>query len=129
MTQDLQAQEMLFFAGEPRLLALYEAIRDAVCAAFDQTLIRVQKTQISFSARYGFACVSRMRLGKRVNLPQGYIVLTLGLGYAPESPRVAAATRISPTRWTIHIPISDAEQIDGELMAWVKEAYAFAHRR
>ena len=43
-----------------------------------------------------------------------------------DSPRIAVATEPYPGRWTHHIVVAGPEEIDGELMGWVKEAAAFA---
>lgn len=42
-----------------------------------------------------------------------------------ESPRIDVATELYPNRWTHHILVSEIEEIDDELMGWVKEASAF----
>ena len=42
------------------------------------------------------------------------------------SPRIAVATEPYPGRWTHHIVVSSLEEIDDELMGWIKEAAAFA---
>ena len=53
-------------------------------------------------------------------------MLTLGLARRLESPRVDIATEPYPGRWTHHIVVGSAGEIDGELMDWIKEAAAFA---
>ena len=42
------------------------------------------------------------------------------------SPRIAAAVEPYPCRWTHHVLIASPAEIDGELMAWVREAAAFS---
>ena len=59
-------------------------------------------------------------------IPNPYLVITFGLDRKVESPRIDVATEPYPNRWTHHLLISKAEEIDGELIAWVKEAAAFA---
>ena len=34
-----------------------------------------------------------------------------------------------PGRWTHHILVRTPEEIDGELLAWIDEAYAFANAK
>ena len=87
---------------------------------------RVQKTQITFSNRHVFACVSFLKVRKAAQRPPVYIVITFGLARKLDSPRIAAAVEAYPGRWTHHVLISRREEIDEELMAWVKEAYAFS---
>ena len=86
----------------------------------------MQKSQISFSNRYLFACVSFARVKKKKELPDPYLVITLGMPYPLESPRVAVKTEPYPGRWTTHIVIGSADEVDEELLGWVAEAYTFA---
>lgn len=58
--------------------------------------------------------------------PAVYIVVTFGLGYKVESPRIDVAVEPYPNRWTHHVLISSAEELDEELMGWVKEASVFS---
>ena len=58
--------------------------------------------------------------------PDTYIVVTVGTGRRLESPRIDIATEPYPNRWTHHILISGPDEIDDELMGWVKEAAAFS---
>ena len=88
--------------------------------------IKVQKSQITFYNKHLFACVSYARVRKKAQLPPCYIVVTVGLARRVESPRIAVATEPYPGRWTHHIVVSSLEEIDDELMGWIKEAAAFA---
>lgn len=67
-----------------------------------------------------------MRLRKKKELPPAYIVVTFGLERRETSPRVAAAAEPYPNRWTHHVLIERPEELDEELMGWVKEAYDFS---
>lgn len=120
---------LLFFNRQPGACVLYEAFVTKLLERYPDTGIRVQKTQISFSNRHLFACVSLQRVKKKAELPDPYIVLTLGLPYPLTSERVAVKTEPYPGRWTTHIVIGSAEELDGELFEWVKEAYDFAERK
>lgn len=48
--------------------------------------------------------------------PAVYIVVTFGLGYKVESPRIDVAVEPYPNRWTHHVLISSPEELDEELM-------------
>lgn len=61
----------------------------------------------------------------RRTVPPNYIVITFGLNYQLESPRIEAVSEPYPNRWTHHVLISDPGEIDKELMGWIKEADAF----
>ena len=89
----------------------------------------MQKTQITFTNPKVFGCVSQLRVRKKSELPDVYIVVTFGLEHKVESPRIAVATEPYPRRWTHHVVVSSLEEIDGELMGWMKEAAEYAARK
>ena len=120
---------LLFFEQQPEALPLYEAFADAVIRQYPDTKVKVQKSQISFSNRYMFACVSFAREKKKKELPDPYLVVTLGMSYPLESSRVAVKTEPYPGRWTTHIVLGDEKEVDGELLKWVAEAYDFANTK
>lgn len=113
---------MQFFDRRPRELALYQDFERKVLAACPDTHIRVQKTQITFENRHGFAFVSLPR--RKVQQPT--IVVSFGLSYRVDSSRIWVATEPYPNRWTHHMLIADEGQLDDELLGWIKEAAAFA---
>lgn len=92
----------------------------------DGVKVKVQKTQIAFSNRHNFAFVSFLPVRKAKERPEVYLVVTFGLGYRAESPRIDAAAEPYPGRWTHHVLISGTGEVDDELMGWVKEAAAFS---
>ena len=115
MSEPFAAQDaLLFLEKSPAAFALYEGFAQKLLAAFPDTRVRVQKTQITFSNRHGFGCVSQLRVRKKAELPDPYIVVTLGLP-APH-----------PGRWTVHIVLGAPGEVDDELPGWVRQAYEFA---
>lgn len=118
--------EVLFFFDEkPEALPLYEAFAEQV-ERLGEVTVRVQKTQISFSNRRNFAFVSFLPARKAKGRPKSYITVTFGLNRRVDSPRIDIATEPYPNRWTHHVLISSPEEINGELMGWIKEAYEFS---
>ena len=69
---------LMFFNQQPGALPLYEAFAAGLPEHFPAAELRVQKTQITFSNRNVFACVSFQRVKKKAELPEPYIVVTLG---------------------------------------------------
>ena len=55
--------------------------------------------------------MSFLRVRKKADLPDPYIVITLGLSYPMESSRVVGKTEPYPGRWTTHIVIGSVEEI------------------
>lgn len=118
-----------FFDQNPEALSLYETFEKRVLEETGEIEIKVQKTQISFYHKHMFACVSFAKVRKAKERPETYIVVTFGLSHKVESPRIDVATEPYPGRWTHHVLIASEEEIDEELLGWVKEAEAFAVRK
>lgn len=117
---------LLFFDGHRGALPLYETFSEELLRQFPTTSTRVQKTQITFSDRHVYACVSFARVKKKAELPDPYLVVTLGLPYPLNSDRVAVKTEPYPGRWTTHIVVGSPDELDGEFWLWVSQAHAFA---
>ena len=66
---------------------------------------------------------------EKKELPEPYLVVTLGMPYPLESSRIAVKTEPYPGRWTTHIVIGDTGDIDDELICWLKEAHDFAKNK
>ena len=125
MTEDA----LIFFEGHAGAVPLYAAFEKRVAEEITGVRIRVLRSQISFYNRYLFACVSFVRPCRKREMPPAYITVTFGLNRREDSPRIAAATEPYPDRWTHHVVISEPEEIDHCLMAWIKEAAEFSARK
>ena len=121
MTQEEQA----FFAKLPSMLPVYQALRDRLTASYPDTQFKVTKTQISFRNRYVFAMAS-LPWRKVKGWPKEYLLVSFGLAYEKKSPRIVQAVEAYPNRWTHHVLLTNPEQVDGELMDWIGEAYSFS---
>lgn len=117
---------LLFFEKKPAALPLYHVFEQKVLRQTENVCIRIQTTQITFSNRHVFACVSFLPIQKAKKRPDPYIVISFGLPRRETSPRIDGATEPYPGRWTHHILIARPEDIDTQVMAWIKEAAAFA---
>lgn len=116
---------LTYFEGHPEELALYEAFFPRMAAVVPQASVRVQKSQISFYGRHLFAAVS-LPARRKKEWPRHCLVVTFGLFHRVEHPRIAVATEPYPNRWTHHVVVSTIEELDGQLLTWLKEAYDFA---
>ena len=125
----MDEQIVQFFFFYPDTLPLYEKFEKCVEDFVPEVRIKVQKTQISFYNRHMFACVSFARVRKKRDCPDCYIVVTFGLKHRAESPRIDIATEPYPNRWTHHVLISEPDEIDDELMGWIREAAGFSGRK
>ena len=118
------AELVLHFAPAPEMLPVYLAV-GAVREECEKVRIRVQKTQVTLSNRYNFACAS-LPVRRKKGWPDPCLMVTFGLGRRLDAPRVAVAIEPYPGRWTHHVLVTDPVDIDDELMAWVREAYEFS---
>ena len=117
---------LLFFNEKPEALPLYNALEERILAEIRNVKIKVQKSQITFSNKHNFAFVSFLPVRKAKERPKVYITITFGLNYKKESPRIDVATEPYPNRWTHHVLVSSIDEIDDELLSWIKEASDFS---
>lgn len=117
---------LFFFDQKPEALPLYEALEERILTEIPDVDIKVRKTQISFSNRRNFAFVSFLPVRRAKERPKVYITVTFGLRCQKESPRVDTATEPYPNRWTHHVLVSSPDEIDDELMGWIREAAGFS---
>ena len=122
----ISGDELFFFNEKPAALPLYEAFATRLLAEIDNVTIKVRKTQISFSNKYNFAFVSLLPVRRTKERPKTWSTVTFGLRYKKESPRIDAASEPYPNRWTHHLLISSVDEIDDELIGWIKEAAEFS---
>jgi len=116
---------LMFFDKMPDMLPLYETIENKICTEFEGVRIKVSKTQISFSNKYGFAYIS-LPVRKKKEWPKKCLVLTFGLSRQVIHPRIAISTEPYPQRWTHHVIIQSTDDVDEQLMEWINEAYGFS---
>ena len=114
----------LLFEGRPAALALYARLEERLLAEFPETRVKTTKTQVSFSNRYIYAVASPPKRKK-----DDHLVVTFGLGYEKQSPRVFCAVEAARNRWTHHVAVRGEEELDAELFGWLREAFEFAQFR
>ncbi len=122
MTMD----ELLFFNGHSAALSLYEKLKESILSQVPDVRIEVRKTQISFFTKHLFAAASFAPVRKAKDRPEPFLTVTFGLPYQVLSNRIDAAAEPYPGRWTHHVMIGSAGEVDAELMGWVLEAAAFS---
>jgi len=112
-----------FFAGHDDSRRIFEAVRAAV-GEIGPAQLRVSKSQVSFRRRLGFAFVwmPATYLGER-GVP---LVLTVGLRRKDRSRRWKQIVEPAPGRFTHHLELHDPAEVDGQVRAWLAEAWALA---
>jgi hypothetical protein len=97
----------------PEALAIYRGMVKLArrCGHF---VILPEKTRIAFQVRMSFAAVSFRRDGLN-----GHVVLAQRL----ENPRFTRIETISPRNHVHNFKLRSLEELDAELLAWLREAY------
>ena len=113
---------LFFFDGHPGALALYEALAERLLAAFPQTEIQVRKTQISFYDGHMYCCASLTPVRRKAERPDPFLTVTFGPDVPMESPRLVCVP-VRPGRFTHHVIIGGADDIDGELLGWLRASH------
>lgn len=106
----------LFARSEPVVEAIYRQIKIAAraCGPFTE---ETKKTSIHLVRESAFAGVSPRK---------ATLVLTLKSPKGIASPRITKQERISANRWHLDLKLQSPEDVDSELKAWLKAAYALA---
>lgn len=118
----------VYFSGHSQELSLYDVLFQAVSAAFPDGRVKVQKSQISFYGRHLFAAAS-LPVRRKKDWPEHCLLVTFGLEFRLDSPRIAVAAEPYPNRWTHHVVVSRPEDIDDELMGWLNQAWDFSQQK
>ena len=121
----MSIDEMLFFERMPQMRPIYAALRDNLEKAHPGLGIRIGKTQISFRNRHVFAMAS-LPWRRVKGWPEQYLLVSFGLSYKKESPRIAQSVEAYPNRWTHHVILEKEEDLDAELLRWLEEAFQFS---
>jgi hypothetical protein len=112
-----------FFAGRNESRRLFDAVRSAVddIGAAD---VRVTKSQIAFRRRTAFAWAwvpAKYLHGKVAPL-----VLTLSLPARDRSSRWKEIVEPSPGKYTHHLELYTASDVDAEVRQWLQAAWSAA---
>lgn len=109
-----------FFVGRPESRCIFEAAADAV-ATIGPAAIRITRSQIAFRRRtvFAFVWMPGMYLARN-DIP---LVLTIGLRRADSSPRWKQIVEPAPGRFTHHLELHSAADIDEEVIGWLQEAW------
>lgn len=113
------------FAPMSEMLPIYRVLEERINERCGDIDVCVQRTQVTFTDRFGFAWAS-LPWRRRRDWPERCLVVAFGLAYRKESSRIAIATEPYPRRWTHHVLVERPEDVDDELMDWICESHAFS---
>ena len=116
---------LLFFDKMPEALPLYEAVASKILTSLTDVKVKIQKSQITFANKHGFAFVS-LPVRRRKGWPNICIIVSFGLSERVDHPRIEVATEPYPNRWTHHVIVQSVGDIDEQLLLWITQAYNFS---
>lgn len=105
-----------FQKTNPSVHATYKRLL-AAARRFGPVTEEAKKTSIHLVRRTAFAGVATRRAA---------LVLTLKSEVDISSPRVEKRIRASAKRWYVDVRLDDPAQVDRQLTAWLKAAYALS---
>ncbi len=119
-----------FFSGQPTSRELFEGVRRAI-EAIGPAEIRVTKSQVAFAPQEG----PRRRAFAMVWMPEQYLrrkaaplVLTLLFRSRDLSPRWKSIVEPARGRFTHHLELYSARDIDEEVRTWLQKAWEDAEK-
>ena len=107
-----------FFDKRPRALGLFELLCEHAMALWPQSVMKMQKTQITFLDPRGYLFVSLPRSRG------GVLMVSFGLSEPLVSPRLFAVANPAPGRYTHRVQVAGPQELDGELWEWIARSHA-----
>ena len=92
---EVSAEKLFFFEKDPAMLTSTYPLKRLLLKRYPGIHVKVQKTQITFAGRHGFAFVS-LPFRKVKGRPEHYLILSFGLSHRMDSPRIAIAVDTLP---------------------------------
>jgi hypothetical protein len=108
-----------FFAGHPDGQGVAAAVAQAVESVGPHE-VRVSRSQVAFRHRTGFAYLWRPGQYVTSDVPA---VLSIALPREVASPRWKEVVHPAPRTWMHHLELRLPDEVDGEVRAWLVEAY------
>lgn len=109
-----------FFAGQEEPRELFAALQRAM-AEIGPADLRVSKSQVAFRRHRAFAWA--WMPGTYLRGKHAPLVLTLALRRRDPSPRWKEVVEPAPGRFTHHLELRSAADVDDEVRAWLREAW------
>lgn len=107
------------FAGSAAGLAICHAVERAV-SSFGEVSVRETRSQVALRRRRGFAYIWRPAQYVRSDVPA---VVSFALPEPLEHVRIKSVAHPSPGTFMHHMEVRATDEIDDELVAWLRAAY------
>jgi Domain of unknown function (DUF5655) len=116
MIETTQGQDALFAGKDTMVRAIYVRLLDVV-QTFGPFREEPKKTSIHLVNTSGFAGIHPRK---------SFLYLNLRMDRPLESKRIAKSEQVSKNRYHNEIKIITPDEVDDELIGWLKEAYRLA---
>ena len=107
----------------------YRALRAALLSHWPDTELRPRRTQTGFCRKIPSTPWPSPGTRRLPGAPRRYVLLSLVLPAPDRRMRVAMAVEAAPGRWTHHLAVAGAQDIDDELLTLTALSHAFALSR
>lgn len=116
-----------FFSGNAAAREIFDALAREV-EALGQASLHISKSQVAFRRGKNFAVV--WLPGRYLRAPVSPLVLTLSFPERDMSSRWKEVVQVGPRRFTHHLELHRAEEIDDQVKRWLRSAWedAAAHQ-
>jgi hypothetical protein len=108
-----------YFSGYPVARSLFEVVKQEI-DALGGASIRASKSQVAFRGRKNFAVV--WVPAKYLEPPVAPLVLTFSFPRRVASARWKEVTQVAPRRFTHHLELHEAGDLDAEVREWLRRA-------
>ncbi|MCE7937936.1 hypothetical protein DCC79_12435 [bacterium] len=119
----IEADLAAFFGGRDAARGIFDAVRAAVEAA-GPAEVRVTRSQVAFRRRRPFAWA--WTPDRYLGPGHAPLVLTLSFAQRDPSPRWKQVVAPTPRRFTHHLELWSAADVDDEVRRWVRDAWTAA---
>ena len=114
MTETTYTSNALFTGKDAVVQTIYTRLLEAL-HAFGSFQEEPKKTSIHLMRSVGFAGVHPRK---------SYLYLNIRTDYPVDSPRIAKSEQVSKNRFHNELKLTSPDEIDAELVGWLKDAYA-----
>ena len=114
MTETTYTSPALFVGKDELVQAIYTRLREAL-STLGPFQEEPKKTSIHLVRNAGFAGVHPRK---------SYLYLNLRTDYPIDNPRIAKTEQVSKNRFHNELKLNAPDEVDEELIGWLKDAYA-----
>lgn len=109
-----------FLAGSDLGLAVLHRVRQALASSHPDVTERTGRSQVAFRRRRGFAFL--WRPGQYLHHPAAEVVLSIGMPHRLPSERFKEVVQPTAHTWMHHLELRSVEDVDDEVVGWLREA-------